>query len=104
MLVPALDAVFPPLPAETAVIALGVATAGSADPRIGVLAGLAALGAFLGGNAAYLLGRRFGPVIGRRVFGGERGGGGGPGPSGRWTGSASGSSSSAGSFPAGAPR
>jgi len=31
---PALDAVLPVLPSETAVITLGVATAGSADPRI----------------------------------------------------------------------
>ncbi len=60
VLVPALDALIPLLPSETAVIALGVATAGRADPRIAVLVALAALGAFLGDNAAYLLGRRFG--------------------------------------------
>ncbi len=73
VLLPALDAVILLLPAETAVIALGVTTAGSADPRIAVLVALAALGAFLGDNAAYLLGRRFGPVIGTRLFAGERG-------------------------------
>jgi membrane protein DedA with SNARE-associated domain/RNA polymerase-binding transcription factor DksA len=73
VLIPALDALIPVLPSETAVIALGVATAGSADPRIAVLVALAAFGAFLGDNAAYLLGRRFGPAIGKRVFGGERG-------------------------------
>ena len=73
VLLPALDALLPVLPSETAVIALGVATAGSADPRIGVLIGLAALGAFLGDNAAYLLGRRFGPAASRRLFAGERG-------------------------------
>lgn len=73
VLVPALDALIPVLPSETAVIALGVATAGSADPRIGVLVGLAALGAFAGDNAAYLLGRRYGPAVGKRVFAGERG-------------------------------
>jgi membrane-associated protein len=73
VLVPALDALIPVLPSETAVIALGVATAGSTDPRIAVLVGLAALGAFLGDNAAYLVGRRFGPVVSRRVFAGERG-------------------------------
>jgi membrane-associated protein len=73
VLVPALDALIFALPSESAVIALGVATAGSTDPRIGVLVGLAALGAFLGDNAAYLLGRRFGPVIANRVFGGDRG-------------------------------
>src|SRR5262249_62132437 len=70
---PALDAVIPLLPSETAVIALGVASAGSADPRIAILIALAAAGAFLGDNACYLLGSRFGPSISRRVFAGERG-------------------------------
>ena len=73
VLVPALDALIPVLPSETAVIALGVATAGSTDPRIAVLVALAALGAFLGDNAAYLLGRRFGPAVSRWIFAGERG-------------------------------
>ena len=73
VLVPALDALIPVLPSETAVIALGVATAGSTDPRIAVLVALAALGAFLGDNAAYLVGRRFGPAVSRWVFAGERG-------------------------------
>jgi membrane protein DedA with SNARE-associated domain len=71
--VPALDALIPVLPSETVVIGLGVATAGSTDPRIVVLVGLAALGAFLGDNAAYLLGSRFKEAVGRRVFAGERG-------------------------------
>jgi membrane protein DedA with SNARE-associated domain len=73
VLLPAFDALIPVLPSETAVIALGVATAGSADPRAAVLVALAACGAFLGDNAAYLLGRRFGPAAGRRVFAGVRG-------------------------------
>jgi len=73
VLLPAFDALIPLLPSETAVIALGVATAGSLDPRAAVLVALAALGAFLGDNAAYLLGRRFGPAAARRVFAGERG-------------------------------
>ncbi len=59
---PALDAVFPVVPSETAIIALGVATAGSADPRIALLVACAALGAFLGDNLSYLIGRRFGPL------------------------------------------
>jgi membrane protein DedA with SNARE-associated domain len=71
--IPALDAVLPILPSETVVIALGVATAGSADPRIGVLVLLAALGAFAGDNLAYLIGRRFSSVAQRRFFAGERG-------------------------------
>jgi membrane-associated protein len=73
ILIPALDAIFPVLPSETVVIALGVATAGSSDPRIGVLVGLAALGAFLGDNLCYLLGRRFGPRVERRFFSTEKG-------------------------------
>lgn len=70
---PALDAVVPILPSETVVIALGVATAGSTDPRIAVLVLLAAAGAFAGDNLAYFIGRRFGPAAERRFFAGERG-------------------------------
>jgi membrane-associated protein len=66
--IPALDAIFPVLPAESAIIALGVATAGSADPRIALLVGCAAAGAFLGDNLSYLIGRRFGPAVERRFF------------------------------------
>jgi membrane protein DedA with SNARE-associated domain len=71
--IPALDAVFPALPGETAVIALGVATAGSTDPRIALLVGCAAAGAFLGDCLCYLLGRRFGPAVRRRFFTTEKG-------------------------------
>lgn len=67
-IIPALDAIFPALPGETVVIALGVATAGSVDPRIGLLVGCAAAGAFIGDNVCYLLGRRFGPAVQRRFF------------------------------------
>jgi membrane-associated protein len=70
---PALDALIPLVPSESAIIALGVATAGSADPRIAVLIALAACGAFIGDNVCYLLGRRFGPAISKRVFAGARG-------------------------------
>lgn len=73
VLIPAFDAIIPVLPSETVVIALGAATAGSLDPRIAVLVALAAVGAFLGDNLAYLLGRRFGPFARRRLFAGERG-------------------------------
>lgn len=72
-LVPALDALVPVLPAETAVIALGVATAGSTDPRIVLLAVAAACGAFVGDSLSYLAGRRFGPAAGRRFFSSPRG-------------------------------
>jgi membrane-associated protein len=72
-LVPALDAILPVLPSETAVIALGVATVGSVDPRIAVLVALAASGAFVGDNLAYMIGRRFGPAVRQRFFTSERG-------------------------------
>ncbi len=68
LVIPALDAIFPVLPGETVVIALGVATAGSTDPRIALLVGCAAAGAFLGDNLCYLLGRRFGTAVQRRFF------------------------------------
>lgn len=71
--IPALDAVFPVLPGESAIIALGVATAGSADPRIALLIGCAAAGAFVGDNLCYLIGRYFSPWVSRHVFSGERG-------------------------------
>jgi membrane-associated protein len=72
-LLPALDALLPIVPSETAIITLGVATAGSADPRIGLLIGLAAAGAWCGDNFNYLLGRWFGPWVVRRFLSGERG-------------------------------
>jgi membrane-associated protein len=73
IVIPALDAVIPVLPSESVIIALGVATAGSADPRIGLLVACSALGAFLGDNLSYLLGRRFGPRVEQRFFRGEKG-------------------------------
>jgi membrane-associated protein len=73
IVIPGLDAVFPVLPSETAVIALGVATAGSTDPRIALLVACAALGAFLGDNLSYLIGRRFGPWAERRFFSSAKG-------------------------------
>jgi membrane-associated protein len=73
ILFPALDAILPLVPSETAVITLGVATAGSADPRIALLVAFCAAGAFLGDNICYLLGRRFAPWIERRFFRTEKG-------------------------------
>lgn len=72
-IVPALDAILPVLPSETLIIALGVATARSTDPRIALLIGCAALGAFTGDNGAYLLGRRFGWLVERRFFSSRKG-------------------------------
>jgi membrane-associated protein len=68
VVIPALDAIFPVLPSETVLIALGVATAGSADPRIALLVLCAAAGAFLGDNLCYVIGSRFGPFAERRFF------------------------------------
>ncbi len=50
IVMPALDAIFPALPSETAIIALGVATADSVGPRIALLVACATLDAFLGDN------------------------------------------------------
>ena len=68
VVIPALDAIFPVLPSETVLIALGVATAGSADPRIAFLVLCAAAGAFAGDNLCYFIGSRFGPLAERRFF------------------------------------
>ena len=70
---PCLDAVLPVLPSETVIIAFGVATAGSTDPRILLLVLCAAAGAFAGDNLAYLIGWRFGPWVTRRFFSSEKG-------------------------------
>jgi membrane protein DedA with SNARE-associated domain len=70
---PALDAVFPLVPSESAIVALGVVSVGSLDPRVLLLVVLAAAGAFVGDNACYVIGRRFGPRLDKRVFATERG-------------------------------
>jgi membrane protein DedA with SNARE-associated domain len=70
---PALDAVLPVVPSETAIITLGVATAGSADPRIALLMAVAAAGAFAGDSLSYFIGRRFGPAAERRFLSSPRG-------------------------------
>ncbi len=67
-LFPALDAVLPVLPSETAIVALGVATAGSIDPRLILLVILAACGAFVGDNVCFMIGRHFGPWVDRRFL------------------------------------
>ena len=73
ILFPALDAILPVVPSETAIVALGVATAGSFDPRLLLLVLLAATGAVIGDNLCYLIGRHFGPWVDRRFFSSERG-------------------------------
>jgi membrane-associated protein len=61
-----LDSVIPVVPSETAVIMGGVA-AGSGDQRLLLVIGAGALGAFLGDNTAYLLGRQFAPWFEHRA-------------------------------------
>jgi membrane protein DedA with SNARE-associated domain len=70
---PCLDAVLPILPSETVIIAFGVATAGSSDPRIFLIVACAAVGALAGDNLSYLIGWRFGPWATRRFFSSEKG-------------------------------
>jgi membrane protein DedA with SNARE-associated domain len=72
-LFPALDAVLPLLPSESAIVALGVSTAGSIDPRLILLVVLAAAGAFVGDNLCFAIGRYLGPWVDRRFFGSARG-------------------------------
>lgn len=65
---PCFDAVLPLLPSETVIIAFGVATAGSDDPRIFLIVLCAAIGAWAGDNLSYVIGWRFGPWATRRFF------------------------------------
>jgi membrane protein DedA with SNARE-associated domain len=71
--VPLLDAFFPVVPSESVVIGLGVLASKSFDLRMGPLVFLIALGAFIGDNISYWLGRRFGARIADRLMRGEKG-------------------------------
>lgn len=66
-----LDAIVPVVPSETAVITAGVVAAGG-DLSLPLIVGAAALGAFLGDNTAYLIGRRFGVRAQNRFFSGAK--------------------------------
>jgi membrane protein DedA with SNARE-associated domain len=70
---PCFDAIVPILPSETVIIAFGVATAGSSDPRIFLILVCAAAGAWAGDNLSYVIGWRFGPWATRRFFSSEKG-------------------------------
>jgi membrane protein DedA with SNARE-associated domain len=65
------DVLFPLIPSETAVITAGV-LAGSGDLNIALVILCAALGAVLGDNTAYLLGRYFEDPVRNRLFSGHR--------------------------------
>jgi membrane-associated protein len=67
----ALDVVFPLVPSETSVILAGV-LASSGDLILFAVILVAAGGAILGDNIAYLIGRTIGPRVVRRFFSGER--------------------------------
>ena len=67
----ALDVVFPLVPSETSVILAGV-LASSGDLILFAVILVAAGGAILGDNVAYLIGRTVGPKLVRRFFSGER--------------------------------
>src|SRR5919205_4279091 len=70
-LVAFLDAILPVVPSETVVITAGVVAA-SGDLELAMIVPLAAAGAFLGDNTAYLIGRRFGGRITGRFFTSEK--------------------------------
>jgi membrane-associated protein len=61
-----LDSVVPVVPSETAVIMGGVA-AGAGNQNLALVIVCGAIGAFLGDNFAYIIGRRFSPRINRRA-------------------------------------
>jgi membrane-associated protein len=64
--VAALDAVVPLVPSETTVISAGV-LAGSGDLSLTLIAATATVGALVGDNASYALGRALGPRIDGRI-------------------------------------
>lgn len=68
----AADVLFPLIPSETIVITAGVLAA-QGDLLIWLLVPAVALGAFLGDNLCYLLGRRIGDPIADRLFADEKG-------------------------------
>jgi membrane protein DedA with SNARE-associated domain len=67
-----LDVLFPLIPSETIVLTASILAA-QGDLLIVVLVPAVALGAFLGDNACYWLGRKVGDPIARRLFKGEKG-------------------------------
>src|SRR5690554_1100788 len=61
-----LDSIVPAVPSETSVIVGGVA-AGTGDQELGLVIAAGALGAFLGDNTAYAIGRRASGRLQRRA-------------------------------------
>lgn len=67
-----LDSLLPVVPSETAVITAGVVAA-AGQLSLPLILAAAACGVFAGDNAAYAVGRRFGPAAKRRYFQGDKG-------------------------------
>jgi membrane-associated protein len=55
-----IDGIFPPIPSESVVIALAAISISTGQPHLMVLALAAALGAFIGDNLTYEIGRKIG--------------------------------------------
>nr|WP_239536906.1 DedA family protein [Arthrobacter roseus] len=55
-----LDGFFPPVPSESVVVGLGSVVASAGSPNVWLLILVAGLGAFVGDNIAYLIGRAIG--------------------------------------------
>ena len=66
------DVLFPPIPSETIVITASVLAA-QGELVIWFIVPLVALGAFLGDNASYWLGRGIGDPVAERLFSSEKG-------------------------------
>lgn len=66
------DVLFPLIPSETIVITAAVLAA-QGDLLIWAIVPLVAVGAFLGDNLCYLLGRKVGDPVADRLFSGEKG-------------------------------
>ena len=67
----AVDGVFPPIPSETAVIALAAVGASTGQPNIALIGAVAAAGAFTGDQIAYSIGHRI-PLRSWRLMRGGR--------------------------------
>jgi membrane protein DedA with SNARE-associated domain len=65
------DVLFPPVPSETIVVTAGVAAA-KGDLDVLLVIPTAAVGAFLGDNVSYWLGRGVGDSVGERLFRGAK--------------------------------